>query len=248
MADERICFVISPIGGVGSDVRKRADQVLKHIVKPAVEACGYVAKRSDQISEPGIITSQVIQHVLNDPMVVADLTGSNGNVYYELALRHAIKKPFIQIISDDEKIPFDIINMRTVQFNYHDLDSAQEAREEIERQIKAVENNPPEEIESPITVALDFQALRQSANPEQRYLGEIFSAISAVRADMANLEKRIDSPSIKEREMLKWAEMQRMKLAQENTVLQQRRDDEIGSLSKQIEELKRKLHQPSPNT
>ena len=89
---------------------------------PAVEKCGYVAKRSDNIPEPGIITSQVIQHVLNDPMVVADLTGSNGNVYYELALRHAIKKPLVQIISDNEKIPFDIANMRTIQFNHQDLD------------------------------------------------------------------------------------------------------------------------------
>ena len=41
-----------------------------------------------------MITSQVLQHVTEDALVVADLTGRNPNVFYELALRHAIRKPF----------------------------------------------------------------------------------------------------------------------------------------------------------
>jgi hypothetical protein len=61
------------------------------IVAPAAEACGYDTIRADQIAKPGIITSQVIQHLLDDPLVVADLTGWNPNVFYELAIRHAIR-------------------------------------------------------------------------------------------------------------------------------------------------------------
>lgn len=44
MSDEiKSCFVISPIGEAESDVRKRSDQVLRHIIRPAAEACGYKA-------------------------------------------------------------------------------------------------------------------------------------------------------------------------------------------------------------
>jgi hypothetical protein len=89
--DTKVCFVIAPIGTEGSDVRVRSDQVLKHIITPAARECGYEPIRADQISEPGLITSQVIQHIVQDPLVIADLTGRNPNVFYELAVRHAIK-------------------------------------------------------------------------------------------------------------------------------------------------------------
>lgn len=75
--DEKLCFVISPIGDPDSATRKRADQVLKHIVGPAAESCDYTALRADEIDTPGMITSQVIQHVVNATLVIADLTERN---------------------------------------------------------------------------------------------------------------------------------------------------------------------------
>ncbi|MDH5201744.1 MAG: hypothetical protein OEW69_00580, partial [Nitrospirota bacterium] len=74
---KQTCFVISPIGEEGSDIRRRADQILRQIIVPGVSACGFEAIRADQISEPGLITTQVIQHIIEDPLVLADLTGSN---------------------------------------------------------------------------------------------------------------------------------------------------------------------------
>lgn len=63
-ASTRTCFVISQIGAENSEQRKFADVVLRHIIEPAVAACGYDALRADAISEPGLITSQVITHVI----------------------------------------------------------------------------------------------------------------------------------------------------------------------------------------
>ena len=54
------CFVISPIGEEGSEMRERSNKVLEHIIKPPVEECGYECMRADEIAEPGIITSQII--------------------------------------------------------------------------------------------------------------------------------------------------------------------------------------------
>ena len=68
------CFVIAPIGNEGSDTRKRSDQILRHIIDPVVVGCGYsTALRADRISESGRITQQVIQHVTDDDLVIADL-------------------------------------------------------------------------------------------------------------------------------------------------------------------------------
>lgn len=192
--EKKTCFVISPIGADGTDIRKRADQVLRHVISPAVSACGFDPIRADQISEPGIITSQVIQHIVDDPLVVADLTGMNPNVFYELALRHAIRKPLVQIIEKDEKIPFDVAGMRTIQVDHRDLDSVEEGKAEIEKQVKNVVNKKPEELESPVSVSLELQALRHSDNPEERSLAEFVSAVSELRSDITSIQKRLSSP------------------------------------------------------
>lgn len=62
------CFVISPIGDPGTEVRKRSDNVLDYIIRPAVEPLGYEALRSDKISEPGLITTQVIRQIIEAPL------------------------------------------------------------------------------------------------------------------------------------------------------------------------------------
>ena len=101
------CFVVSPIGKPGSDIRKRADLVLKFVIAPVSRECGYGEPiRADNISELGMVTRQVIDQLLEAEMVVADLTDYNPNVFYEVAIRHAFRRPVVQIIQADQDIPF----------------------------------------------------------------------------------------------------------------------------------------------
>ena len=196
MTDEnsKLCFVISPIGEPESDTRKRSDQILRHIIRPAVEAKGYGAVRADEISEPGIITAQVIQHVVDDPLVLADLTERNPNVFYELAIRHAIRKPFVQIINIGESIPFDVAATRTVFVDHHDLDNVDTAKSEIQEQISALESDSTS-LETPISVALDLQTLRRSENPGERSLADVLSELSGIRSALSEFEERISTSS-----------------------------------------------------
>lgn len=177
MAKKKTCFVIAPIGDDESETRKRSDQILKHVISPPLDECGYKAVRADKIEKPGVITSQVIQHVIEDPLVIADLTGRNPNVFYELAIRHAIRKPFIQIIQKGERIPFDVAGTRTINIDHHDLDSVGEAIKEIINQIKSLEQDSSQ-IETPISISLDLQLLRKSDDPEQRSLADIMAALT----------------------------------------------------------------------
>jgi hypothetical protein len=193
MSEEELpeCFVIAPIGPNGSEVRMRSDQIFNHIIKPVASECGYQSMRADKISEPGNITTQVIERILNAPMVVADLTGSNANVFYELAVRHAVRKPYIQIIQKGERIPFDTAGVRTVEIDHTNLDSVSEAKEEIRRQIAFISTHP-EKIESPISHAIDVDQLRSSGNPDRRSLSEILDALYDLKR---LIENRLPSPS-----------------------------------------------------
>jgi hypothetical protein len=191
MADtEKTCFVISPIGEHDSETRKRSDQVLRHVIRPAATSCGYKAVRADEIDKPGMITSQVIQHVVNDALVVADLTERNPNVFYELAIRHALRKPLVQIIRKGDAIPFDVAGTRTIYVDHKDLDSVESAKNEIIEQIKALERDSSD-IETPISVSLDLQLLRQSEKPEERSLADLVAAVVDLRASLSKVELRV---------------------------------------------------------
>ncbi len=186
--DKKICFVISPIGEEDSETRKRSDTVLKHIINASVEQLGYEVVRADKISEPGIITTQIIQYIVDSPLVIADLTERNPNVFYELALRHAIRKPLVQMIKKGETIPFDVAATRIIHFDLQDLDSVENAKTEIASQVKSLEAGR-NDIDNPISVSLDLKMLKESGNPEQRSLADIVEAISDLRTAVTSVDK-----------------------------------------------------------
>ena len=79
--------MITPIGDESTLRRKRADQILKYVIEPAVSKFDYQAIRADQIARPGLITTQIIEHLIDDELVIADLLECNPNVFYEWAIR-----------------------------------------------------------------------------------------------------------------------------------------------------------------
>lgn len=188
VAEKKWCFVISPIGDPGTDINKRANDVLDYIIIPAAKACGYereMVKRADKMEEPGIISSQVVASVVNAPLVIADLTGHNPNVFYELALRHAIKKPIVQIIHRSDRLPFDVNQQRTIFYDHQDLRLTNETTiPAITAQINAVESNP-DLVDNPITVAMDLQALRESGDVNQEMVATLYSTV-------ANLQRTVE--------------------------------------------------------
>jgi len=184
-----ICFVISPIGAEQSETRKRSNQVLKHIIQPAAKQCGYDVVRADHINATGIITSQVVQYIMESPLVIADLTDSNANVFYELAIRHMLRKPYIQMIHKLQPPPFDVSSVRTLFFNHLDLDEAELARDELTKQIRAVEAQ--KEVESPISVAVDLEKLSKSDKPEQRQMADLLKGFAALQNEVEKISRML---------------------------------------------------------
>ena len=193
--EKKICFVISPIGEEESETRKRSDQVLKHIITGPIEQLGYEVIRADKISEPGIITSQIIEYIVEADLVIADLTEKNPNVFYELALRHAIRKPLVQIIKTGEVIPFDVAATRIIKFDLHNPDSVATAREDILSQVQSLEAGKSE-VHNPISASLDLKMLKESGNPEERSLADIVEAISDLRLAVTSVDKGFPSSKL----------------------------------------------------
>lgn len=114
MIDDQKCFVIGPIGDknaeYGTEQREAYEQaieVLEEIIQPACGAFGLEPLRADEIADPGEIPEQIFQHLRDDDVLIADLTGANANVMYELGLRHATGKLTIQL-GERDRLPFDV--------------------------------------------------------------------------------------------------------------------------------------------
>ena len=135
------CFVIAPIGQENSEIRARSDQIFSYVIKPSVEQFGYEAIRGDHIPSPGMINSQVIEHLMEDELAIADLTGHNPNVFYELAIRHGSNKPVIHIKDVSESLPFDVVGIRTINVDFRFISSMDSCKQEMIKQIQALEND-----------------------------------------------------------------------------------------------------------
>lgn len=107
-------FVVMQVGAAGSPERKRADEVYNFIVKPALESHSIEAYRADLDPSPGGITAKMLGELLDARLVIADLTGRNPNVFYELGIAHSFAKPLISIADNASSLPFDAKDERII--------------------------------------------------------------------------------------------------------------------------------------
>jgi len=186
---DKECFVISPIGAEGSPERERADDVLEFIIGRAAEELGLSAVRGDQLAEPGQINLQVIDHVLGARAAVADLTGLNPNVFYELAVRHTARLPVALIAENDCKLPFDIAQMRTIFFDSTSLKSSDKCRRGIVTQLRHALDHGA--VDSPIATSADVRALAGGTVTE-RSIAEIVTTVEYIAKMQRNISQSID--------------------------------------------------------
>ncbi|KRC66748.1 hypothetical protein ASE12_19420 [Aeromicrobium sp. Root236] len=135
------CFVIGPIGDrlapVGSPSRQTWEEALavfEDVIKPACQANDLDPIRADGIAIPGEITDQIFRHLFEDEVVIADVSGGNANVMYELGLRHTRNLLTVQI-GEYGQLPFDVSSVRTIMFSRSDRGLI-DARNELSRALR----------------------------------------------------------------------------------------------------------------
>lgn len=154
----RQAFVITPIGSPNSDVRRATDGLMRAVIRPVLVGRGFAVKAAHEMDDAGSITVQVVQRLLSDDLVIANLTGLNANVMYELAVRHCKRMPVVVIASEDTVLPFDISEERTI-FYVDDMQGAEELKAKLSAAIdSALADEKPD---NPVYRAEETRVMRE---------------------------------------------------------------------------------------
>lgn len=182
MKEMKKCFVVSPIGEEGTEIRKRTDKLFKHIISPVCEKCELEAIRVDKINDTDTITNTIIEHLKNDELVIADITDHNPNAFYEIGFRSSTGKPMIQLRQKGEKIPFDISTIRTFEYDLTDLDKVEEIKERLEQTILAFDFSKESKFE---------YTNKNDLETEKREMPQILNILYDIQDKISDLTKEI---------------------------------------------------------
>lgn len=133
---EKTAFVLMPFADDFFDV-------YKYFISECIQRAGYVVKRADDIKSQNNIIGDIVDGIVNSDLIVADLTGANPNVYYELGIAHGLNKKVILLTQEINEIPFDLRSYRVVGYRTHFAKMEQAKKELHELAIDAFNGNLP---------------------------------------------------------------------------------------------------------
>lgn len=87
-------------------------------IKTVAKKLGLIALRADNFFSAGTIISEIWNAINETRILIADCTGRNPNVFYELGIAHTLGKPVILIAQCVDDIPFDIRHIRTILYEF----------------------------------------------------------------------------------------------------------------------------------
>ncbi|HBI6884521.1 TPA: hypothetical protein K8N56_000038 [Clostridium perfringens] len=190
--EELKCFIITPIGENSSDTRRRADGVIKSVIKEVLREKGFKpenVKAAHEIPTLGSISNEIFKWINESDLVIANLTELNPNVMYELALRHCLCKPIIHICEYGWKLPFDLKDHNTIIYK-NDMMGVCELREGLLNLIDEIEYDK-EYTDNPILNALKNMYLNEKFKELKDSLGADNSQTLLIEK-IEDMERKLD--------------------------------------------------------
>jgi len=130
MVEHDLCFVLMPF-------REPFFRLYQDHLKPTLEEMGLRAIKSDDIFTPTVIVEDIWEYINRAGFLVADVTGKNPNVFYELGIAHTVGKDVIILTQSEDDIPFDLRHLRHLTY-VDNQEGWQALRQNLQRAVKAV--------------------------------------------------------------------------------------------------------------
>jgi hypothetical protein len=103
-------------------------------------------RADSEIFGTGKIIDQIMIGMSNAKVLVAELTGRNPNVFYELGVAHALKKPVVLVTADEQDIPFDVRHIRVMTYDKNDPFWGEKLITKVSENVVSAIKNPAEAI------------------------------------------------------------------------------------------------------
>jgi hypothetical protein len=100
--------------------------------------------------------------------LLADLSGKNANVFYELGLAHAAPKPVVFTSSNTEDVPFDLRHLRVIIYDIREPEWATRLRKSIADYLRNAMKEPGKPIPHPFRRLLEQELEEAAPAPPQR--------------------------------------------------------------------------------
>jgi hypothetical protein len=146
------CFVMMPFG-------HWFDTYYKELFIPAINEAGMESLRADELFSTGTVIEQIWEQIQKSKILLADLTGKNANVFYELGLAHAAHKPVVFTSGNLEDVPFDLRHLRVIIYDVSDPFWGEKLKTNLTAYLKNAKNDPTKSIPQPF---------RQQADEEEK--------------------------------------------------------------------------------
>jgi hypothetical protein len=117
-----LLFVLTPFHAEFDDEYEAVAQVGRDL--------GFTVNRGDERVASGDIFPQLLRLLVSARIVVANISGRNPNVFYELGIAHALDKSVILLAHNETEVPFDIRSKRIVFYQ-----SSDEIRERLSKML-----------------------------------------------------------------------------------------------------------------
>lgn len=136
------CFVMMPFGGW-------FDRYYQEIYVPAIKEVGLEPVRADELFSTGSVVEQIWEEIEKSKVLLADLTGKNANVFYELGLAHAARKPVVFTSAVVEDVPFDLRHLRVIIYEVREPEWSSKLRASITNYLRNTIKDPSKAIPQP---------------------------------------------------------------------------------------------------
>jgi DNA-directed RNA polymerase subunit N (RpoN/RPB10) len=136
------CFVMMPFG-------PWLDQYYREIFVPAIKDAGMEPVRGDELFSTGSVIEQIWDQVKRAKVLLADLTGKNANVFYELGLAHAACKPVVFTTANLDDVPFDLRHLRVVTYDIRDPAWGLKLQKSLATYLRAAKTDPAKSVPQP---------------------------------------------------------------------------------------------------